>query len=74
MVLMWYGGSKVVLWFFDGTVVSFSFSLACLASVFKYSLFFCLRQWVSVWEGRGSKNWLVLDLVYFLVVLLLRLI
>ena len=58
---------------FSGTVVSFSFSLVCLVSVFKYSLFFCLRQWVSVWEGCGSKNWLVLDLVYFLVVLLLRL-
>ena len=60
---------------FCGTVVSFPFSLACLVSLFKYSLFFCLRQWVSVWEGCGSKNWLVLDLValvYFLVVLLLR--
>ena len=51
---------------FSGTVVSFSFYLVCLVSVFKYSLFFCLRQWVSVWEGFGSKNWLVLDLVYIL--------
>ena len=56
---------------FGGTVVSFSVSLVCLVSVFKYS--FILRQWVSVREGCGSKSWLVLDLVYFLVVLLLRL-
>ena len=54
---------------FSDTVVSFLFSLVCLVSVFKYS--FILRQWVSVWEGCGSKSWLVLDLVHFLVVLLL---
>ena len=49
-------------------IVIFSVSLVCLVS-----LFCCLRQWVSVWEECESQNWLVLDLVYFLVVLLLRL-
>ena len=65
MVLRWYGGSKVVRWFW-WYCGFFSFFLVC-----KYS--FILRQWVSVREGCGSKSWLVLDLVYFLVVLLLRL-
>ena len=53
---------------FGGTVV---FSSSFFFLVCKYS--FILRQWVSVREGCGSKSWLVLDLVYFLVVLLLRL-
>ena len=53
---------------FGGTVVFFFFFFFLVC---KYS--FILRQWVSVWEGCGSKSWLVLDLVYFLVVLLLRL-
>ena len=67
MVLRWYGGSKVVRWFLVVLwFLFFSFFLVC-----KYS--FILRQWVSVREGCGSKSWLVLDLVYFLVVLLLRL-
>ena len=61
MVLRWYGG----FWWYCG------FFLLLFFLVCKYS--FILRQWVSVREGCGSKSWLVLDLVYFLVVLLLRL-
>ena len=73
VILRWYGGSKVVLWFF--VVRWFLFHFPWLAWFLCLSILYssCLRQWVSVWEGRGSKNWLVLDLVYFLVVLLLRL-
>ena len=62
MVLRWYGG----FWWYCGFFLLLFFFLVC-----KYS--FILRQWVSVREGCGSKSWLVLDLVYFLVVLLLRL-
>ena len=74
MVLMWYGGSRVVLWFLVVRWFLFlNFPWLAWFFVFKYFLFFCLCQWVSVWEGCGSKHWLLLDLVYSLVVLLLRL-